>query len=83
MRNDYNRSTANIEEGETKYNPEECNITVRKREKKRSCLKCGKKFLSKGHHNRICVKCDLMNGRTGVTTYSLTLRFGEITEFLK
>jgi len=25
------------------------------------CLKCGKKFLSEGIFNRICIKCDLEN----------------------
>ncbi|MBC8548312.1 MAG: response regulator [Candidatus Brocadiales bacterium] len=77
------RETVNREEGATKYKPEDYNITVSRREKKRSCLKCGKKFHSKGLHNRICVKCDVINVRTGATTYSLALRLGEITESLR
>jgi len=83
MRNGYNRSNANREEREIECNPGNCNITVRRLEKKRSCLKCGKNFSSKGPYNRICVKCDLMNEKTGVTRYSLTLRFEEIIEFQK
>ncbi|KHE91804.1 MAG: hypothetical protein K8F52_12695 [Candidatus Scalindua rubra] len=83
MRNDFNRSNENREEREIECKPENCNIKVGRREKKRSCLKCGREFPSKGPYNRICVKCDLMNGKTGVVRYSLTLRFEEITEFLK
>lgn len=30
-------------------------------EKKRKCLKCGKRFLSEGVHNRICDPCDYVN----------------------
>ncbi len=28
--------------------------------KKRICLKCGKKFLSKGPYNRLCEKCGVI-----------------------
>jgi len=29
--------------------------------KKRTCLKCGKKFNSRNSANRICIKCDKKN----------------------
>lgn len=31
--------------------------------KKRVCLKCGEKFLSKSPYNRVCDKCASMNER--------------------
>ena len=38
---------------------------------KRICLKCGKKFHSKGPYNRICDKCSLMNERVASSTYAV------------
>lgn len=40
--------------------------------KKRLCLKCGKKFLSKGPYNRICEKCGMMNERIASSSYSIS-----------
>lgn len=42
--------------------------------KKRLCLKCGQKFLSKGPYNRICEKCSLTNERVSASTYSVGKR---------
>ena len=42
--------------------------------KKRACLKCGQKFLSKGPYNRICDKCSLTNERVASSTYSVGKR---------
>ncbi len=39
--------------------------------KKRACLKCGQKFLSKGPYNRLCDKCSLSNERVASSSYSL------------
>jgi hypothetical protein len=36
---------------------------------KRSCLKCGEKFPSKGPYNRVCDKCSSMNERVANSTY--------------
>ncbi len=39
--------------------------------KKRACLKCGQKFLSKGPYNRICDKCSVSNERVASSAYSV------------
>jgi rRNA maturation endonuclease Nob1 len=49
---------------------EKSNIT-RARSKKRLCLKCGKRFLSKGPYNRVCERCGLLNERMATSTYSI------------
>ena len=38
---------------------------------KRSCLKCGEKFPSKGPYNRVCDKCSSMNERVANSTYAV------------
>ncbi len=38
---------------------------------KRTCLKCGEKFPSKGPYNRICDKCGSMNERVASSTYAI------------
>ena len=54
-------------------------LSVGKLQNKRLCLKCGKKFLSEGPHNRICVKCGLINDRIIIVgTYSVSLRFSDV-----
>ncbi len=40
--------------------------------KKSLCLKCGKKFLSKRHYNRICEKCSLINEEIALHTHSVS-----------
>jgi len=52
--------------------PKGCSITKVGLRKKRTCLKCGKQFLSKGPYNRICEKCSLMNERIAFSTYSVS-----------
>jgi transcription elongation factor Elf1 len=47
------------------------NISRARLQKKRLCLKCGKKFSSKGHYNRICERCGLLNERMAISTYSV------------
>lgn len=36
-----------------------------KKKAERSCLMCGKKFISAGPHNRRCTKCDLTSEKLG------------------
>ena len=79
MKNNPGCSSTNIEENELKDKPDNFNTPVNRLHKERLCLKCGKEFLSQGHHNRICVKCDLINNRIGAGTYFVCLRFEEIT----
>ncbi len=64
MRNTSGCLSSNIEEKELKDKPNNFNIPVSRQEKERLCLKCGKNFLSNGPHNRICVKCGLINERS-------------------
>ncbi|MFQ5712701.1 MAG: hypothetical protein ACE5GU_01580 [Candidatus Scalinduaceae bacterium] len=78
MRNTSNFSSANIEEKALKDKPVNFNSPVSRLHKKRLCLKCGKKFLSEGPHNRICVKCGLINDGIRVGIYSVSLRFAEV-----
>jgi hypothetical protein len=80
MRTSYNRSNV-IEEKETKYKHDNL-IMVGRWHKEMSCLKCGKEFYSEGLYNRICEECNLINESTRATTYSLNLKFAEITDCL-
>jgi len=54
-----------------KGKPKSCITSKVKVAKKRLCLKCGKKFLSRGRYNRICEKCGLTNERIATNTYSV------------
>ena len=47
------------------------NISRARLQKKRLCLRCGKKFPSKGLYNRICERCSLLNERMVKSTYSV------------
>ncbi|HDY66629.1 MAG TPA: hypothetical protein ENH85_02430 [Candidatus Scalindua sp.] len=78
MRNTSSYLSSNIQEKELKDKPDNFNTWVGKLQNKRLCLKCGKKFLSEGPHNRICVKCGLINVRIIVGTYSVSLRFSDV-----
>ena len=80
MRNTSSYLSSNIQEKELKDKPNNFNTPVGRLQNKRLWLKCGKKFLSKGPHNRICVKCDLINDRIGIVgTYSVSSRFSDVT----
>ena len=47
------------------------NISRARLQEKRLCLRCGKKFPSKGLYNRICERCSLLNERMVKSTYSV------------
>jgi predicted amidophosphoribosyltransferase len=49
-----------------------CDTNKIRSNKKRLCLKCGKKFLSIGPYNRICEKCSLINKRMALHTHSVS-----------
>ena len=83
MRNTSSCLSLNIEEKELKDKPDNFNTPVDRLQNKRLCLKCGKKFLSEGPHNRICVKCGLINDRIIVVTYSVSLRFSDVMNFVE
>ncbi len=78
MRNTSDCLSSIIEEKELKGKPDNFNTPMGRLQKKRLCLKCGKKFLSKWHHNRICVKCSLINERISAGTYSVSLSFAKV-----
>lgn len=78
MRKTSNCSNANIEEKTLKDKASNFNLPVSRLPKKRLCLKCGEKFLSEGPHNRICVKCVLMNNAIRTDTYSLSLEISDV-----
>ncbi len=73
MKNYSGYTSTNIEENELKDKPDNYNTPVNRLHKKRLCLKCGKRFLSQGHHNRICVKCGLSNERIRLYSYALSM----------
>ena len=82
MRNSYNRSKTKRKKKEEKFKPENFTKKRTRLNTKRSCLKCGKIFASKGFHNRICIKCDLINERQGKANYNcFSLIFPEVTDY--
>jgi hypothetical protein len=68
MKNTSGYMISNRKESELGENP---NISSARLQKKRLCLKCGKKFPSKGLYNRICDRCSLLNERMATGTYSV------------
>ncbi len=68
MKNTSGYLISNREKKGLRENP---NISRARLQKKRLCLKCGKKFLSKGLYNRICERCSLLNERMATGTYSV------------
>ena len=79
MRTAYNRSNVNIEGKEIECKPD--NLTmVSRRNKKTPCLKCGKKFLSEGPYNRICVECNVINKGIRVVRNPAIFSFVELTD---
>ena len=78
MRNASNCSSSNIQKKGLKDKPNNFKSPVSRLHKKRLCLKCGGKFPSEGTHNRICVKCILINDRILKDTYSLNLRISDV-----
>jgi hypothetical protein len=68
MKNTSGYMISNREKSELGENP---NISSARLQKKRLCLKCGKKFPSKGLYNRICERCSLLNERMATGTYSV------------
>jgi len=68
MKNTSGYMISNRKKSELGENP---NISSARLQKKRLCLKCGKKFTSKGLYNRICERCSLLNERMATGTYSV------------
>ncbi len=68
MKNTSGYMISNRKKSELGGNPD---ISSARLQKKRLCLKCGKKFPSKGLYNRICERCSLLNERMATGTYSV------------
>ncbi len=68
MKNTSGYMISNRKKSELGENP---NISSARLQKKRLCLRCGKKFPSKGLYNRICERCSLLNERMVKSTYSV------------
>ena len=68
MKNTSGYMISNRKKSELGENPD---ISSARLQKKRLCLKCGKKFPSKGLYNRICDRCSLLNERMATGTYSV------------
>ncbi len=83
MRNYSGYSSTNIEINELKDKPDNFITPVNRLHKKRLCLKCGKRFLSQGYHNRICVKCGLSNERIRTSSYALGMRLFNVTDYVE
>ncbi len=83
MRNYPGYLSTKIEKNELKDKPDNFITLVNRLHKKRLCLKCGKRFLSQGYHNRICIKCDLSNKKTRTSSYALSIRFSNITDYIE
>ncbi len=83
MRNYPDYSSTNIEKNELKDKPDNFITLVNRLHKKRFCLKCGKKFLSQGHHNRICAKCGLSNESIRPYSHVLSMRLSNITDYVE
>jgi hypothetical protein len=69
MKNTFSYLISNRGKKGLRENP---NISRARLRKKRLCLKCGKKFLSKGLYNRICERCSLLNERMSTSMYSIS-----------
>ena len=68
MKNTSGYITSNKEKKRLRENS---NVPRVRLKKKRLCLKCGEKFLSKGPYNRVCERCGLLNERMATSTYSI------------
>lgn len=71
MKNVSDYSKPNRKKMRPKDTNEGSSITESGSRQKRSCLKCGNRFPSKGPYNRICDKCSSINERVASSTYSV------------
>lgn len=72
MKNTSSYLSSNKKKRILKDSPRDYNTSRTKLKKKRLCLKCGKKFQSKGPYNRLCEKCILINERVAAGIYSVS-----------
>ena len=72
MRRNHNSLKSDRKRKTLKYTFLTCDTNKIRSMKKRLCLKCGKKVLSKHPYNRICEECSLKNERIAFRTYSVS-----------
>ena len=76
MKNTSNYLNPNKKKSKLKNAPRDFSAPQTKFKKKRLCLKCAKKFQSKGPYNRLCEKCTLVNERMAASSYSVSSSAG-------
>ncbi len=72
MRKNHNSLKSDKKRKTLRYTSLNCDTNKFKSKKKRLCLKCGEKFLSKRPFNRICEECSLKNERVAFRTHSVS-----------
>ncbi|KAA3608603.1 MAG: hypothetical protein D8M57_09000 [Candidatus Scalindua sp. AMX11] len=80
MRNSYNHPNTDKNKRETKDQPYHLGVPMTREQKKRVCLTCGKRFLSKFPHNRICAHCNMINNTIIAEEHSVTIRSEDLAE---
>lgn len=83
MKKSYNNPRTNGKKKKFKYAPKNYNSLKTRLKKKRLCLKCGDKFISKGPYNRICEKCGIANERIALGIYAVRGIFPDKPELLE
>ena len=82
MRKSYDYLRTNGKKKKFKYTPKKYN-SLKTRLRKRFCLKCGDKFISKGPYNRLCEKCGIANERIVSRIYAVSGIFPNNPELLE
>ncbi len=72
MRKNHNSLKSNRKIKTLKDTSLTCDTNKIRSKRKRLCLKCGEKFLSKRPYNRICEECSLTNERIALHTHSVS-----------
>ncbi len=80
MKNNYRCLNSN-RDGSSSSNVPGCYDTNKRiLNKRRLCLKCGKKFLSIGPHNRLCEKCISTNEKIAMKAFYVSSKLSEELE---
>ncbi len=74
MRNNYSCLNSNRAQITSEKLPERYETDNTRLKKRRLCLKCGKKFLSIGPHNRLCEKCISINEKIALKTFYVSAK---------
>ncbi len=69
MKNNYKCLNSHSNRSTSRNVPEGIDVKRTNLKKRRLCLKCGKKFLSIGPHNRLCENCVSINDKITMKTF--------------